>query len=338
MHSQGPDVRFNPATEEWVIIAAERAARPRDAPKKRRRRRTQPDFDANCPFCPGNEHQTPSATLELPGAEPGAWRLRVVPNKYPALSPSEELRAPKRTGMFRYVPAWGRHEVLVETPLHNRVLADRDETEIGGLLSVYQERYQALRALDGVKYVLVFKNQGAEAGTSLVHPHSQIIAAPVVPERQKRMETIAARHHRRTKRCLYCDMAEQEIQDARRVIYRDELYVVFHPFASTYAAETLIAPLAHAASFASADRAALGRLGSVLLRTLRQLRAAFDDPDYNFAIRSGRPGVPHYHWHLQLIPRLTRAAGLELASGMYINPLSPEEAANRMRSTRVPEP
>lgn len=321
-----------------MIIAAGRAARPRDEPKEPRQRSPQPDFDADCPFCPGNEHQTPPATLELPRAEQGAWRLRVVPNKYPALSPSEELQTPKRNGVFRYVPAWGRHEVLVETPFHNRVLADRDETEMGELLSVYQERCRELQSLDGVKYVLVFKNQGAEAGTSLVHPHSQIIAAPVVPERQKRMETIAARHHRRTGRCLYCDMVEQEIRDARRVIYRDDHYVVFQPFASAYAAETWIAPLAHETSFASAERAPLGRLGSILLRTLRQMRAAFDDPDYNFAIRSARPGAPRYHWHLQLIPRLTRSAGLELASGMYINPLSPEEAANRMRSARFPEP
>jgi UDPglucose--hexose-1-phosphate uridylyltransferase len=137
---------------------------------------------------------------------------------------------------------------------------------------------------------------------------------------------------------LYCDMAEREIRGARRVICRDDHYVVFHPFASAYAAETWIAPLAHETSFASVNRAALSCLGSVLLRTLRQLREAFDDPDYNFAIRSGQPGVPHYHWHLQLIPRLTRAAGLELASGMYVNPLSPEEAADRMRSARVPEP
>ncbi len=328
------ELRLNPATGEWVIIAAERGGRPHDFAHLGRSRRKLPPLVEGCPFCPGNEGMTPNALLELPSESSGRWQVRAFPNKYPALGTGSASGAKSEGPLFAAVTGEGAHEVLVETPVHNRFPADRDDGEMALLVQAYQQRYLALQSHRSTKYVLIFKNHGEGAGTSIEHPHSQIIAAPVVPEKEQRRCQIACERYDRTGRCLYCDIVNEELRLASRVVYHDDQFVVLHPFAAARPAETWIIPLRHQPSFGQVDEQDLRGLASVLLQTLQQLRTAFGDPDFNYAIHTApkdEEDRPYYHWHLQLIPRMTKAAGLELGSGMYVNVAAPEDTAEAMR-------
>jgi UDPglucose--hexose-1-phosphate uridylyltransferase len=331
------ELRLNPATGEWVIIAAERGGRPHEFAQRRRKHRRVHSHVQSCPFCAGNEEMTPSPVLELPSEPPEQWQVRAFPNKYPALGPGPASGARSEGPLFAAVTGEGAHEVLVETPLHNRFPADRDDGEMALLFQAYQQRYLALQSHRLTKYVLIFKNHGEGAGTSIEHPHSQIIAAPVVPEKEQRRCEIAYKHYDRTGRCLYCDIVNEELRLVSRVVYHDNQFVVFHPFAAGHPAETWIIPLRHQPPFGQVDEQGLRAFASVLLQTLRQLRDAFGDPDFNYAIHTApkdEEDRPYYHWHLQLIPRMTKAAGLELGSGMYVNVAAPEDTAKAMRQAR----
>lgn len=328
------ELRRNPLTGHWVIIASERVARPHDAVRAARRA-ASPSHDERCPFCPGNEPMTPPPLLEMAAPDPpGAWRVRAFANKYAALSP-DAAPSNSRSPLLQSRPGIGAHEVIVETPVHNRFLADRTEDEMTSVVQAYQQRCEARMQESTTAYLLIFKNHGEEAGTSLIHPHSQAIAAPIVPEDVRRACDIAQAHFSDTRRCLLCNVAEEELKAGERIVSRDERFVVFHPFAAARPAETWIVPLEHQSTFHDLPADDLEPFASVLLRTLRQLRAAFDDPDYNYAIHSAPVALasePYLHWYVQLIPRLTKAAGFELGSGIYINPLAPEESADAMRS------
>ncbi len=330
-----PEFRLNPATGEWVIVAGERRGRPKEQSRPKQRKRL-PSRVEGCPFCPGNEAQTPPAVLER--ADPvgnGPWAVRVFPNRFPALEPTPSSEGKSQGPLFTAVRGEGVHEVVVETPVHNRLPAARSTEEMQLIVRAYQERYLALMARPSTQYVLVFKNQGEGAGTSIEHPHSQIIATPVVPDAVWRSGEIAREHHRRTGRCLYCQMAEEEMRIGSRVVWQDDRFVVFHPFAAARPAETWIVPLEHEATFGRADDGTLGGFASVLARTLRQLSDGFGDPDFNYAIHSaprGEEDRPYWHWHLQLMPRISKAAGFELGSGIYINVAPPEATAEIMRS------
>jgi UDPglucose--hexose-1-phosphate uridylyltransferase len=328
------ELRLNPATGEWVIIAAERGGRPHQFARPARRRKRRPSYVRSCPFCLGNEELTPNSVLDVPAEPPGRWQVRVFPNKYPALVPAPSPEARSQGSLFVAVSGEGVHEVLVETPLHNRFPADRDEGEMVLMARAYQERYMALKSHRSTRYVLIFKNQGEDAGTSLEHPHSQVIAAPVVPERVRRRCEIANEHYDRTGRCLYCDVVSEELKLGSRIVHHDNRFVVFHPFAAARLAETWIVPLEHRPSFGQVDEQGLRAFASVLGRTLRQLSMGFGDPDFNYAVHSApkdEEDRPYYHWHLQLMPRLTKAAGLELGSGIYVNVASPKDTAQAMR-------
>ncbi len=329
-----PELRCNPVTAQWVIIAGERGKRPHARAQSRRRRRA-PSYLEGCPFCPGNEAQTPPAVLEVPEPDGhGRWQVRAFPNKFAALTPTPAPVTGPEGPLFVAVPGEGAHEVIVETPLHNRFPADWDEEEMARVVEAYQQRCIELLARPSTEYVLVFKNHGEAAGTSLEHPHSQIVAAPVVPQDVRLRAEIAEEHFRSTGRCLLCRLAEDELRAGTRIVHRDDRFVVFHPFAAARPAETWIVPLEHQPAFERAPEQTASAFGSVLGRALRGLRAAFGDPDFNYAIHSAPKAEadrPFHHWYLQLMPRLTRAAGFELGSGIYINVSPPEETAERMR-------
>lgn len=327
------ELRLNPLTREWVIIAGERRRRPHRF-ARRRRRRPLPDYLPDCPFCPGNEAMTPPSVLEIPGSGPDGWQIRAFPNKYPALSPSTPGEERREGPLFAARGGQGAHEVLVETPRHSRLQPLREPGEMWLLVQAYRERYLALKGQPGMKYVLIFKNHGEEAGTSIEHPHSQIIAAPLLPEAVRRRGRIAREHWQGSGYCLCCQVAQEEMRLGQRMVYQDDGFAVFHPFAATCPGETWIVPLEHCPSFGRASEGTLRRFADVLLRTLRQLSAAFGQPDYNYVIHSaprGEEDQPHHHWYLQLVPRLGRTAGFELGSGVYINVTSPEETAAAMR-------
>jgi UDPglucose--hexose-1-phosphate uridylyltransferase len=327
-------LRRNPTTQEWVIVAADRGLRPHDFVRQQPRGQ-EPEYSPGCPFCPGNESLTPPMILELAGTRADRrWQVRVVPNMYPALSDEESAAAPVKGPLFASLPGTGAHEVVVETPRHNEPPAEMTEQDLTLVLRACQLRYSALAARPETRYVLVFKNHGEAAGTSLRHSHSQIIAAPVLPESERRRGDIAAEHHRSTGSCLICQLVREECRDATRVVSEGSGFTVFCPFFSARPAETWIVPTGHQQSFVLVDDAALRDLASVLRQTLRRLDSAFSDPDFNYVVQSapvGEESLPHHHWYIRIIPRLATPAGFELGSEVYINTLPPESAAERLR-------
>jgi UDPglucose--hexose-1-phosphate uridylyltransferase len=263
----------------------------------------------------------------------------VVPNKFAALTPEGDPRRRDDGPLFREMDGVGHHEVIIETPVHNRFIPLMEDPEIERVVQAYRERYLALRQDKRVKLILIFKNHGEAAGTSLEHPHSQLVAAPVVPASLRRKHDEAIRYYDATGRCLYCDVVEAERGAGERVILETGDFLVFHPFASGSPFETWIAPKRHCPSFGQITLEECRALAVVLKTTLARLAKALNDPDYNFVIHTAPVGdedEEYYLWHIQILPRLTTAAGFEIGSGMRINIAKPEETARFLREPSTP--
>ena len=326
-------IRQDPTTKEWVIIAAERTRRPHEY-SRLTHARPQPAETGSCPFCPGHEAATPEEVFRIPTLEGTGWAVRVTSNKYPALG---EVGGPERREagpLFREMDGVGVHEVIIETPVHERTLPLMTDHEVADVLTAYQARYRTLREDRRLKYLIIFKNHGEAAGTSLAHPHSQLVATPVPPMLLRRKYEIAVAHYDDTGRCLYCDVAEEERRAKSRVVSETDLFLVFHPFASRVPFETWITPKRHQPSFAQVSAEDLHELALVLRRTLKGLYARLGDPDFNLIIHSAPiedENKDYYLWHIQILPRLTTIAGFELGSGIYVTTMLPEESAATMR-------
>jgi UDPglucose--hexose-1-phosphate uridylyltransferase len=331
------ELRLDPTTEEWVIIARERAKRPDDFAHERHKRALR-EFSPSCPFCPGNESMTPQETLLYPGDGGKPWQVRAFVNKFPALSPGGRTTSKLEAGFFTEMGGVGNHEVIVETPLHNRSLALMREDEVLSVLRAYHERYNALSRRPLAKIVIIFKNQGPAAGTSLEHSHSQIVVAPVVPRHIRMRHEVATRYYDKYGRCLYSDLTERELESGKRIVMDDGKFVVFHPFASQRPFETWIVPRKRRACFGKVPAEDLESLSHVLRLTLLKLYRGLNDPDFNYIIDTapiGDENEPYYMWHMRVIPRLTEPAGFEIGSGIYINTAVPEETAAFMRNLEV---
>lgn len=330
------EFRQNPLTGQWVIIAGERGSRPSQQARTNTRRNA-PSYEENCPFCPGNESETPPTFFEMRDATGGEqWQVRGFANKFPALATDDLATPDVSSPLFLALPGRGEHQVIVETPLHNRLPAARTEREMVRLMDAYQQRYLSLMELPWIEYVLIFKNHGREAGTSQDHPHSQIIASPIMPDSVQRRGEASSEHYKRTRMCLMCRIVAEESRMGSRVVFQDQQFIAFHPFAASRPAETWVVPVMHQPSYAQANGEVLTGLGSILLRTLQQLNAGFNDPDFNYVLHSspksaGNQPPEHWHWYLQIIPRMTTAAGFELGSGIFINTMPPEQTAAIMR-------
>lgn len=330
-----PELRQDPVTGRWVIVAPNRAGRPDEfAPAFER-----VENAGDCPFCPGREAETPPAVLVRPDpATPPdgpAWRMRVVPNKFPALVPDGEP-GPRSDGFFGRTPGVGVCEVIVETAAHLTSLTQLRADDVGEVLAVYRDRLNAQKSDPRLQYGLIFKNKGATAGASLEHCHSQLIATPLVPPAVAAELRGAECHHRAQGRCVFCQMIDRETASGERVVFRTAGYVVFCPFAGRFPYETWILPRRHASRFEDVPLEGLRELGAVLHATLGKLEVGLDDPAYNTMIHTAplRSGdLEHYHWHLEIIPRLTGVAGFEWGGGMFINTVPPEQAAARLRET-----
>jgi len=325
------ELRQDPTTYDWVIIAKERAKRPRDFGNKHRNRRSLPERDEECPFCPGNEGRTPGP--EAVYGSPDNWRIRVVANKFAALTP-EGSTDREQAGMFRKTHGYGRHEVVIESPLHNRCIAFMPDEHVEELIRVYRDRYLALKEDPNIKVIIIFKNHGEAAGTSLEHPHTQIVASPIVPPFIRRRYEIATQHYDNTGHCLYCDLLYDEVRQGLRIVSETGYFVALHPYASRYPFETWIMPKIHSSSFGNIADIEIPELAKLLKEMLLKLYNALDDPDFNLIIHTAPVDDEHktyYLWHIQIIPRLTLAAGFELGSGIYINSAMPEETAVFMR-------
>ncbi len=326
-------IRQDPTTKDWVIIAAERAKRPEDF-KRNGDSQTVEAHDPSCPFCPGHEHMTPPEVLRIPSDEPNGWSVRVFPNKFAALYEGNQTSRREQGPLFREMEGIGFHEVIVETPRHNHKLALMEPKEVEHVLIACQTRYLYLRSNSQVKSVLIFKNHGPQAGTSLAHPHCQIVGTPIAPLLVRRKYEVAMAHFDDTGRCLYCDVVEEEQRVKQRILLETEHFLVFHPFASRLPFETWIAPKRRQSSFGQVNTLALIDLSNVLQKVLRVLHDQLDNPDFNLIIHSSPTddeSKDYFLWHVQILPRVTTIAGFELGSGIFINTMLPEECARLFR-------
>lgn len=334
-----PELRKDPVTSRWVIIATERGKRPSDF-------RTEPirPQEGFCPFCPGNEDKTPSEVLAYrngggPPNSPG-WHLRVVPNKFPALMIEGELNR-QGDGIYDKMNGIGAHEVIIETPDHKETLTTMSEAAVEEVLWAFRDRILDLKKDPRFKYILVFKNHGEAAGASLEHSHSQLIATPIVPMRVREEMDGAKEYYGYKERCIFCDMVRQELSQRSRLILENDHFLTIAPFASRFPFETCILPKSHDACFEDAQKEEYGSLAPILKESLRRMDQVLSSPAYNFIIHNAplrEDDHLHYHWHIEITPRLTKVAGFERGTGFYINPTPPEEAARYLRDAGVSEP
>lgn len=329
------ELRQDPTTYDWIIIAKERARRPHEFKRKQTSDKSLPVLSEDCPFCPGNEHTTPEA-LDVYG-DIDKWRIRVVPNKFPALRPEGDTRR-EEWKLFRKSQGYGRHEIVIETPLHNEFIPFMDDKHVEELIKAYRNRYHALRKDPKIKIIIIFKNHGEGAGTSLEHPHTQIVASPIVPPYIRRKYEVATQHFDNTGRCLHHDIQKAELEEGTRIVADTLHFVVLHPFASHYPFETWIMPKEHKSSFGNISDTEIKDIAVLLKEILLKIYVGLGNPDYNFVIHTAPVDDEHksyYLWHIQIIPRLTLAAGFELGSGIYINVAIPEETSAFMKEFKV---
>jgi UDPglucose--hexose-1-phosphate uridylyltransferase len=327
------ELRLNLVTREWVIIATERAKNPEEFVQHNHK--TIPAFAHSCPFCPGNELRTPGEVMRAT-AENG-WRVRVTQNKFPALSPEGEKRRTNK-GLRHLVTGVGRHEIIIESPVHNMHTAFMGTDDLSLVIRTYRERFIELYRDPRVEYVMIFKNYGEEAGTSLLHPHAQIIGTPITPLLVRNRKEEQIRYFDNTGHCLLCELLHDELNDGERIILITDHFVAFIPFAALSPFHTWIFPKRHCATFGSITDTEIADLSLQLKSVLLRFYEGLENPDFNYVIRSHDPNAcdsEYLHWYLSIVPRITQTAGFELGSGIYINTAIPEKSAAFLRSVKV---
>ncbi|GAB4281269.1 MAG: galactose-1-phosphate uridylyltransferase [Deferrisomatales bacterium] len=326
-------IRQDKLTKQWVIYAPSRRRRPTDFGGVVRSRPLEAAHEPTCPFCPGNEKGLGPVVEQLPGPPPHRWSTRVIPNRYPALSPDLD---PRRfsAGIYLAVQGHGRHEVVIETPLHNRDIGRMGPAEAEAVVETYHRRHVDLMRRDGTILTITFRNRGPRAGASLAHPHSQIIALAVAPPHVRWREEEAQRYFDEWGRCCLCDIARFEEEVRERVVFENGSFLAFVPFAAEVPCEVWIVPKRHQADFGELSDEEKPGLAQALREILGRMDTRWNGPDYNYVIHSStqyRAGEPQLHWYLQILPRVTTRAGFEIGSGVSINPSLPEEDAAFLR-------
>ncbi len=339
------ELRHDPIQKRWVIIATERSQRPKGFTTQEEEKST-----GFCPFCENNEQFTPPEIFSIRrngGINEPGWEVRVVPNKFPALRIEGDLGR-KGYGVYDIMNGIGAHEVVIESPHHKNTFPDFTVEHIVKVLTAYQVRLRDLTNDLRFRYILVFKNHGLRAGASLPHPHTQIIATPITP-RTVAIELQSLKEHFLVKeRCLICDILRDEMEKGERIVSLTQDFVVIAPYASRFPFELFIAPRNHSHDFLSCEGFLKESLAITLKDTFSRLKLALSDPPYNFVFHiapniKGQPIRPGYwqtlaydfHWHIEIIPRLTRMAGFEWGTGFYINPTPPEDAAKFLRKVEI---
>ncbi len=321
------ELRKDPIVGRWVIISTERGKRPHDFPQEKAERK-----EGLCPLCPGSERMTPPEILTYRNGEAG-WTLRVVPNKFPALRIEGDL-GKAGDGVYDRMHGIGAHEVVIETERHDLDLFDMPEDRIADVFRAYRDRSLDLKQDNRFKSVLVFKNHGSAAGASLSHSHSQLIALPVIPKRVMEEMGGCREYFRFRDRCLFCDIIVQEMEQKVRIVEETGEFLAYSPYAPRFPFETWIVPKRHQCAYEMIEEGQIRPLAAIFRRTLRRLNIALENPPFNFIIHSAafqERAAEFYHWHIEIMPKLTKVAGFEWGSGFYINPTPPEEAAKYLR-------
>ena len=335
-----PELRKDPVTGRWVIIATDRAKRPTDFVREK----VQIRGSGFCPFCYGNERKTPPEILAYrsdgSGQNTPGWSLRCVPNKFPALGIEGTLNR-QGEGLYDKMNGIGAHEVIIETPDHKLTLATMPVRRVEEVLWAYRDRIIDLKKDRRFKYILLFKNHGDAAGASLEHTHSQLIALPVVPKRVFEEVEGARQHYNFKERCIFCDMIRQEIESGVRVICENPDFLALAPFAPRFPFEMWIMPKTHQCAFEESQKHEFEQLAPMLKDLLLRLDRVLDYPAYNYIVHTspiGESAEDYYHWHMEIMPKLTKVAGFEWGTGFYINPTPPEESAKFLREATVTAP
>jgi UDPglucose--hexose-1-phosphate uridylyltransferase len=338
------ELRKDYLLNRWVVIATERSRRPTDFAKPK----AEITQTAACPMCVGNEHLTPPAVMlylkendginvaqdPLTGERPKNWLIRVIPNLYPAYSPPKQPEDSEQIFKTEFLAdAIGGHEVIVESPNHDEDPADAELPQLELVIHAYIDRLKALSAKPYVKYVSIFRNFGKEAGTSLSHAHSQVIATPIVPTTVQEELDASKSYYREYRKCVFCDIVKQEAKGPR-LIYENAEFVVFAPYASINPMEFWIVPKKHSATMIDLTGAEVEALAETLKLSFKALKDLVNDPPYNygFHLALNQEAKDYYHWHLEVYPKLSIWAGFELNTGTYINTVTPETAAESLRN------
>ncbi|MEW6557580.1 MAG: galactose-1-phosphate uridylyltransferase [Elusimicrobiota bacterium] len=330
------EIRQNLVTKEWVVIATERAKRPEDFKKKEKQKVNLPEYESTCPFCPGNEAtMSPEETLRID--RNGRWQVRIIPNKFPALSKTGE-RIRTVDGIKRRITGVGLHEVVIETPRHNTTTALLPLDDVCDIIKSYKARYNEIAIDKRIEMIIIFKNHGEAAGTSLLHPHSQIVATPVVPSQVRDRFNDAQKYFDENLECVFCKILSEELKDGSRIVLETKHFVSFIPYAALSPFHLWIYPKRHYSSFGDISKDEISDFAFNLQTTLKKYYYGLDNPDFNYVIRSSPTDLKEldfFHWYLSIVPRLTKAAGFELGSGMFINTSLPENDAKFLREIKV---
>ncbi len=332
-----PELRKDPIIGRWIIISTERGKRPTDFIVEKTLAK-----GGFCPLCPGNENTTPPEVLiysQYPTRQPNkpGWDVRVVPNKYPALVIEGEL-SKEGDGLYDKMNGIGAHEVIIETPDHNETFTHLPPERMVKVFWAFRDRLTDLSNDPRFRYVMIFKNYGAAAGASLEHSHSQLVALPILPRMIKSELDGSLSYYKYKERCVFCDIIKQEINHNQRVITQNELFIAIVPYAPRSPFEMWILPKKHASSYLSMNNEEFKQLSEIFSECMRRLDKCIPNVPYNFVLHGAplrSPALEHYHWHFEVMPKLTTIAGFEWGSGFYINPIPPEEAAKYLRKANI---
>jgi len=330
------ELRYNIINREWVVIATDRAKRPHDFVKPQKEAKLISKFRQDCPFCPGNEGDLSYETFRI--GSPERWIARSIYNKFPAFSPKEEL-VRHNDGIYHSISGYGVAEVIIESPKHNLVIPLMSDEEVENIIKVYRSRYLSLQNKEGIEAVIIFRNHGPGAGTSLEHPHSQLIATPIVPPQIRNRVESAMAFFDVTGKCIFCSTLEQEMAARKRMVSENGTFASFVPYAGAAPFITWIFPKRHMSSFGDINDAEIEGLAAILKLTISKIYYGLNNPDLNYTIRSipvKEDGKAYFHWYLSIVPRITLPAGFELGSGIFINSSLPEESAEFLRNIKVP--
>jgi len=330
-------LRRDPIVGRWIITEDEKPWSPDDFKVTPRAR----EEITHCPFCAGNESMTPPeiASVRQDKSAPNTrgWQVRVVPNKFPALQIEGSLDK-RGVGLYDKTNGIGAHEVIIETPDHSKDLPDLSVEQVRTVLGIYATRSFDLQKDKRFKYMMLFRNYGTEAGATLDHNHAQLIALPLIPKNVLEELEGAAAYYERRERCIFCDILSQEEEDKERILEENDSFIAFCPYVSRFPFEIWIMPKEHKLSFCRSTAKELDALAGLLKNTLRRMQRTLKDPAYNFIIHTGpNDGQEHpgYHWHIEIMPRISRIAGLEWGTGLYVVPTPPEVAARYLKETPI---
>lgn len=332
------ELRKDPLMNRWIAVLSD------SMPPGEYRLQEEETKESECILCSGREKETPPEITANRGNgsnpnEPG-WLARVIPSFKPILHVEGDLGR-RGVGMYDRMNSIGANEIIIETPEHNKADGDVGFEQMIRVVSLYKERIADLEKDLRLRYILIYKNSGREAGAVYSHPHSQIIATPIIPRRIKEELDGAKQYYSYKERCIFCDIIREELRYGQRVIFETKKFIAFCPYAQISSFEFCIIPKRHSCAFQEINSEEMEDLALMLSAMMKKLGTILKNPPYNYIIHTAPNRIPRrnhwhtlgedFHWHIEVMPRLTRVTGFEWGSGFYVVTTSPEDAAKYLR-------